>query len=613
MSDFASYFVGGGRQILTLASALLLWFGLAGIGGLITGPHRTMEATPIFGWAVVSLVLTVTGTLIGLSLQVAAWALIFLGAAAVVTVYVRDGALLASGSIKVLVLGTPLLLIAAAMIASQWDEFSHWLPAGRFLFETDGFPARSNPATGTPMFAAYPYNWPILTYLASKLAGGFQEGAGRLFNVLLLMAFGMAALKTAFMGADRQFPSQLGWPLAGLALMGGTLLNPSFVQKVVLTAYADTSTAVLVAFGAYIGWLMLNALSAEKDEQVRGLAWQFCLVAVALINIKQVNLVLLVLLLSGIGLAGLRDPSVRIRDLMARLPVMAALPLASYGLWRYYVGTEMGQWSGAEFQLREFKDWLFPLIPQILWAMTTVALKKAHFFGIMVVACGFAIKGLWRYKGPFDGLNIIIVTVFLGYNSFLFFIYVMGAFGDFGAVRAISFWRYNMHVALLAVLFGAFGAGLLWQRWVGERPLARPVKALPVVLVLVAPLVFAYKLRFDLEPPKPRFNAVGMDLANMLEPGIPVRLLDPKGSGEAGVITRFHIKRNVPWVSAQYQPTAKDIRAFVSELGTNGHVVVHSVTPAVNEGLGLNLQDGPSYLLARNGEDWRIVHKWTKP
>jgi len=82
------------------------------------------------------------------------------------------------------VLGAPMLLLVSAMMASQWDEFSHWLPSARYLYVTDGFPDGRDPVTGAS-FPAYPYGWPLATYFASRLSGRFVEIAGALTNVAM--------------------------------------------------------------------------------------------------------------------------------------------------------------------------------------------------------------------------------------------------------------------------------------------------------------------------------------------------------------------------------------------------------------------------------------------
>ena len=48
-----------------------------------------------------------------------------------------------------------------------------------------------------------------------------------------------------------------------------TLFNPTFVQKLVLTAYSETSTSVTIALAGVLTWMMLDAL-ANKDHQT----WQ---------------------------------------------------------------------------------------------------------------------------------------------------------------------------------------------------------------------------------------------------------------------------------------------------------------------------------------------------
>lgn len=610
---FNLYVFGGWEQLLTLAAVVAVWSGLASLGGLITGRGRVLEAAPFYGWGAATAAFTILGTLTVLPFSILAWIFFTLAALATVVAWRRDGRVLASGMLQMTALALPLLLIVAAMTASQWDEFSHWLPAPRFLLQTDAFPSTDNPVTGTQMLSAYPYNWPLLTYFASKVAGTFLEGAGRLFNVLILMSFGLLALRVALRGAGREIPASVSWPLAGLALMGATLLNPVFVvEKVTLTAYSDTATAVSVALAAYLGWRLLDSLAEGDDGKARGLAWELGLVLALLINIKQVNLVLFLSLLAGVGMAGLRDPAVRMAALLRLAPLTAGLPLAVYILWRYFVANRMGA-VGMEATFLPMVSWNIAEIPAILKQMFVVAAKKFAPFLLALVAIGFAVRGIVRFRGSMDRLAIIIATAFLGYMMFMLMIYVT-SFSEYDALRAVSFWRYSMHVALLGTLFGAYGVGYLWCRLVGERSPPRILRAVPVMLVLVLPLALAHKLRFDLEPEKPRFNRVAMDLAEIVAPNVPLAILDPEGTGESAVMTRYRMNRyHIPWISGFHRRDADAIRAFLGDVPANGRVLVHSVTDAVRNAVGLNLDAGTSYLLARNGDVWEIARTWAPP
>jgi len=65
-----------------------------------------------------------------------------------------------------------------------------------------------------------------------------------------------------------------------------------------------------------------------------------------------------------------------------------------------------------------------------------------------------------KFRTRFDRLAIIAATVFLGHNLFLFFAYI-SIFGKNDALRAASYWRYNMQLGMIGVAFSTYGLAVL--------------------------------------------------------------------------------------------------------------------------------------------------------
>ena len=612
LTEYFFYFFNGFEQAVSLLSVLIVFFGLVVLGGVLGGRNRLSAADAICGWALVSLLFTVAGVLTSLPFTYVFWSTAILAVGSAVYIYRRDGRIGALGLVRVLTLMLPLLLIISSMQASQWDEFSHWLSSTRFLLDTDGFPWSGNPITGGS-FPAYPYGWPLLGYLSGNVAGHFIENFGGLFNVLLLLTFGLAMLRVVEKGLGVQEPLKRSWAVCALAALMVTLLNPTFVQKVVLTVYADTSTAVVLGFGALIGWMMLESLATGSQRETRQLSWQFGLAMLVLVNIKPVNAIHMVLLVAGLLLATLRDPKISLMDFSRQLPVMVLPGMIIYGLWKFHVIMELPLQS--ELSFRPISEWFFHLIPQVLWMMLVVAGKKSVFFVIMGVASVLGVISLFNFKGSFDRLSILIGTVFIGYNLFLMVAYI-GVFGENDALRVSSYWRYNMHLGMLSVLFAGYGLSLLWRRYQGAQPVPMAFKALALLLLLAAPFVFAKKLRFDLEPHKPHYRMVGSQMLEHLDKGARIVVIDPKGSGESAVITKFELHDRgefLGYFSAWQSQDKKVIEAyFAQQKPTN--LVVHSIVPGFRNAIGIDLNEGQSYLLeADGGGGWGIIRSWPYP
>jgi hypothetical protein len=626
--DYITYFLEKPDQITVILAVSALWLGLANLGRSFAGPYQAGAGEAVCGWAGVITLFTLVGVFTPVSFTIVAGITAILAVAATVVRWRHDGQLLSSGMLRIAIVATPLILVTSAMVASQWDEFSHWLPSIKFLIESDGFPDVAQPRTGAT-YPAYPYGLPLLSYLAARMTGGLLESAAPLINVLLLLSFGLMVARIVRQGVKGvtvtgEDTTVLPWGLCALGALAAVPFNPTFAQKVVLTSYADTSSAVALGFAVAFGWMALNAAASEEKSLASWRAWQMGLALTVLVALKQATLVLFILVTGAVAVAALRDPAVGWRRLIRLLPGMMILPLVVYAVWRFHVATQLGQF--AEFTLRPLAEWSLSLVPDILTAMLTVLVKKGLYLGLMMIACWFGLRALWRCRTPFDRLALIVGALFAGYNGFLFFTYI-AAFGANDALRAASLWRYNMHLGAAGVIFAWFGLSLLWVRWDMGRRLGgsmRYMPALAIVLTLAAPFIFAGKLRFDREPDKPFYRTVAKEMSSLDFGGRSFGILDPLGSGESWVITLFQLGDRVTPVGylAAFDDTREaSFRLFLERQGPD-FILVHSVTPALNAALApmlegdVKLRAGrPSYLLRRSDTErtWSVVQTWTRP
>ncbi len=614
VSRYVDYFISGPEQAAILVAALALMLGLAAVGRLLAGRNGFAEAELFGGWALVVTLMTAGNVLFRIPFDWVFWP--SAGAAVLAAVYLarRERRVGPAGWWRVALLALPLLLIASARMASEWDEFSHWLPTARFIVESQRFPTGAAGENGG-QFPGYPFAWPLLVYMANMLAGRAVESAGSTLNILLLLTFGIGAVRLWCDAVGRPMSSgaALGWTGALFAVLVATLLNPTFVQKVVMTVYADASTAAAVGIATVLMHFTLSALAVGNDARARVLAWQLGLVLLVLVDIKQTNLIAVVLLMTGCGLAALRDPDIKLTAFLRLAPIMLAPAVLIYVIWRYHIAAHLPASSEATFM--PFAQWNLHILWPILKQMLIIAGKKFGYFGVMAVAAVFAVRALIRCRGPFDRMALIVGVTFLGHNAFLYMTFVTH-FGEFDASRAVSFWRYNHHLGLMAVAFGAFGLGVLWRRRMGERDLPRLATAALLALVVAAPFVFAEKLRFDYEHPKPFYRAVATELTTLMPEGSRVFILDPKGTGESAVLSVYPLgnrqNEHVGYLAAFHGVTAKLIQTVLARTPPS-HLLVHSVTPEVNAALNMALAEtGQSYLLKKDGDGWRIVKSWAR-
>lgn len=610
MTSFVlTYFAPAPTQVLGLLAVLAVALACVTLGALVGGRRRLAAADLVCGWAVAGSVLTLAGTAAAVPFTPVAIALGLAAMAGLFVAWRRDGRILAAGTVRMLVLGLPLIWLVAGMAPSQWDEFSHWLLASRYLVEVDLFPGLGRPPSIAD-YPAYPYGVSLITYLVSRAAGFFVENAGPLFNVLLLFSFGLVAMRLVRKGLSLPEHAAPGWGMAALGILAVAGVNPTFVQKVILTAYADLPTAVALGMAGVLGWFMLEALADDDRAAARTFAWQMGLALAALVNAKSANLVLAVFVVAGVVLAGLRDPKVSPGRLAQVLPAVVLPAVVVYGAWAVYTQAQIPHGSQT---VKPFAQWDLSLIPAMLGTVVTIMLKKIGYFGLMIVVAGFAVRALFRFGGAFDRLAIITATTFVGYNLFLWFAYV-AIFGGYTGVRALSYWRYNLHLGMLAVACVVFGGALLWRRYMRERR-PRAGSRVAVALVLILPFVFAPKLRFDLVLPKQFVKRVGTEMAEILPAGSRVYVMDPLETGFYAKLMRYQLYG----VAALAGDTnlfhglnPREVMQRIDDADTT-HLWVHTQADWVAPALGVPLAPRTAHLLARAGGGWTVIRSWPYP
>lgn len=623
MQQFIGYFTPTLDQLVGLGALLVVCAGLVSIGGAMRGRKRLFETDLIAGWAVASVTFTAAGGLIHVDFRWIALALLVATILAGIFALVRDRRLISPDMLRALAISLPLLWLAACMTISQWDEFMQWMPNARYIFEYNTFPRTGNPPTSS-VLPAYPHGVAYVVYLSSRLTGFLAENTAAAFNIVLLACFAMMIgrmVRMAITGHDgavkipiglASVPSEkLGWLYCAIGALAVTGLNPTFVPKIVFTAYSDASTAVLVGMLCIVMWMILNVLSGdEKGYSPGNLAWSYGLIAVALVSVKQPNIVLFALVTIGGAGVALRDRDIPFMPFVRLLPAIILPPVTMYILWRLHVSINE---VGTEVEFLPRAEWLTDRIGAIAAKMASIAAKKGGYFSVMLISCVFAVRALWRMRTPFDRLSLIIAVTFVGYTGFLLFLYVT-AFGEGGARDATSYWRFNMHLGGACVTFGAYGVALLWRTWITPR-LRRNISWIVFALIVIGPFALAHKIRFDQHPVKIYVRQVVEDLVAGIPEDTRLGVLDPTGNGEFAVIARYVATRHTDYVGhliAAHRPTAGRILEFIDHKEPE-MIWVHVPTESAERALAVRMIQGSSYLLKHTAGKWVIVKSWPYP
>lgn len=491
-----------------------------------------------------------------------------------------------------------LAIVVSGRIASEWDEFSHWLHAFRYLFENNRFPG---PPDATPMYsccAAYPYGWPLLAYLTS-MASGFIESIPAVLNILILGLFG--GLLAQLAQPERVKPA---FPVIAVGVLGATLLGTTFVSKLVFSTYADNITSVMVAVAAYLAYRINQALEEKDATTATQLFIALALVGTALLSVKPGNLVLYVIVLGSGSLLFLRSGAWR--EVRWPAVLVIVLPALVYVLWRNFVDDYL---SGQELVILQFSDWKISLIPQILWSMLLVAGHKSGYFLLMAVSVALGIRGFIRMRTDMDRLAVIVGLLFLGYNVFLLFTYV-AVFGKNDALRVASYWRYNTHLGLAGTLVAFLLLRQIWDRFIGYRPVAHSkwLMVLPIALLVIAPFAFLKSVRFDINPMKTFIRETTRELPSYVPPGSTMSIYDPEGTGLATVMSLYEWQGRVRYsgqITAFSQNKSPDV--FLAPNGAEYLFVMsgHHMSELI--------PDQPVALLLSRAKNWEAIASFPFP
>lgn len=590
--------------------AMLLVLGVAALTvglGVVVGARRA-ETALIAGWGTASLATVAVGTLTALPLGPVLLVLGAAGVAGVVWIAVaaaRGAPVLRCATVgRVLLLALPLLICIEGMGASGWDDFSHWLPNLAYLCRYGHFPTLAVPSPSD--HAAYPYALALPGYAAFLLRGQLAETAAVVWNVLAMLAG--AACIAAVLEARLPRTRAAAWGAAAIATALGGLAGPTFVAKIVLSNMADSASgSVLTVLVA----LVFDWWNAEGRRAQARVALVFGLCCVALVDLRQSNFALFLLLLIGIGLAMLlwrRDGRAAVRALAIAVP----LPLLVWGLWGRYAAAQI---PGGEFSILPFGAWHWALLGQTLRSIADVLLHKIGLtilLLIMLVRAGLALRRRDRLPPAERAVLLVGVVLGVGNIGFLAFAYLAASFSPQEAAAAASFWRYMCQIGPVAVL--ALAASLPLDRLGGL--LTRRLAIGLVTVTLLVPLATVRLYRHDLASPVPELRRIARDMTERLPPGAPVRLVDLTGSGFAPVVVAYQLwlagwtapAHPVSILSAAHGFSAAEARRL--SFGGTPQVWLADGAPEMAALFGVPLRAGCAYLLRRTAAGFAIDAAW---
>jgi hypothetical protein len=471
------------------------------------------------GWGLLCVVLTLWGVLIPLSLVVPA-AGFAMAALCVLALRDRRPSLAAWKTLgRALSVTLAFWFVMAPIQPSQPDTWLNLLPNAFYLVDWGRLPTAALPPSYSYLPAA-PYNTQFLSYIGSLVWPRYPAAGMSLINALLLLTIGLLiarALATPLLNTDAVLP----WGVVAGGMLLVTLLNPGFVPRFHLSAYGETALAASAAMSA---WLFVSAQSEiAAGRRIPGALPAIGLILAAMINAKQSGIGLVAASAGAAALTSWAESGPQLRS-MLRLIGLASVPAVGlYALWRYHVSV-----AGVdELKLLPLAQWNWPQVPEILTSIGQVVAGKIIYFGCIAAALA-AWPLLLRWQGWTSTTRLLTYFAFLLtlYNGFLLLTYI-GLFPGEMSIEAHSFFRYNTHLALVLVLALALAARDLGiGQWLaGGR--AQIAGRLALMTAVLAPLGYAYRLRFDLDMPQPLVRSLAANLKTYLKDSDRLALLLP--------------------------------------------------------------------------------------
>jgi hypothetical protein len=591
------------EDLLGLAATWSVAVVLMLAGAIFVGRRMPPEIQIGAGWGMLCLVLTAWGVLVPLNLAIPATGFVFIALSVLIFRHRRPRPIAWRTLGRALVVTLPLWLVMAPIQPSQPDTWLNLLPNAFYLVDWGRLPSAGLPPSYSYLPAA-PYNTQFLSYLGSLLLPDYPAAGMSLMNVLLLVTSGVLVGRAVTMTGvmTNNVPP---WAAIAGGMGIAMLLNPGFVPRFHLSAYGETALAVTAVAAA---WLLVTGQGElAENGRLSGVLPATGLVLAAMINAKQSGIGLVAATAGAAVLTSVAEGGRQIRG-MLRLIGLAILPaLGLYALWRYHVlvaGVD-------ELKLLPFAQWNWAKIPAILASVGEVIAGKPVYFGCAALALvAWPVLLLRQGWAPSTRLLTYFAALFVLYNSFLLLMYI-GLFPSGMSIEAHSFFRYNTHLALVLSLSLALAARDLGiGRWlVGNR--ARVVGRIALVAAVLAPLVYAYRLRFDMDMPQPLVRSLSAHLKPYLADGDRLALLLPGDNDSVATMLAGLLADTSPR-RARLDLLRRDTAdpATLDEAARLGYwLALISCVPEDWEGLA----SSEAALLRYDPDGWHLLAAWPYP
>lgn len=468
------------------AAALLVVAALTGIGRMVFAvlrvPSLPGDSLHAFaaGWGTATLGITAVA-MAGYPMAEAGWTVVLAGAAGFLLWLMRAPGTAVHPLLAALAGVVPVMATTAAVPATQFDEFAHWLPNALYLFDTGTLPTADAPNLLTGK-QGYPIAGPLLTVLGSLAAGHWTETVAK--PVTVVMAAMLApVLASALMDRPREESRDLPVALVALLALAVTLLNPFFDPRIAITTYSDTPTALLLAGTVHALWRAMDDTPERPDW-----LWRAGFTVLALVQLRETNLGLVAGLAAAAALTAFRlyrrpGTGFSLAGAMPAALLVLGPGVAALVLWRLHL---TGAAIGPDMAPRPFAAWDWSAPGVVLRALLFDRLANNPLMGGAAAALALlfpiGVIAVWLRGRTGDKAILLLLAGLAGAQAALLGFAYIAVFSREEVEAASSAWRYAGQVGpsvLLAMAILAGGRG-------GPRRLPAVAGSAPAGLAAIA-------------------------------------------------------------------------------------------------------------------------------
>ena len=372
------------------------------------------------------------------------------------------------------ILFAPLAFIMISSQAIGWDTFTHWLPLADGIKSLDNYPK-----FGHGQY--YPFASSLVLSNSSIILNDLSENVSALFSIFLLVMF----FQTLSCFYKDIFDIKKN-NVFTFFLVLYVFYNPIHMNKFVYTAYCDFISAAVFFF---LFFQMYQYFRKDNNLNIISLS----LIASLLVGLKNTGLILVLILFFTFFLYLVYKKKLNYFNLKS-LIIFLSLPVLAFVYWQMILkfnnvlNSKFIQFSFfKEENMIFFQNAFFQILSRPTFYIVS-------FFIIFVFLFLGSVKKN-KFKQIKD-ISFLYIMFFFLWVSFVILTYILHF--DINVFYANSFWRYCSQISLVCSFVFLFY--IIWFFKKFNLFNLKFLGTLFLVLILINPVIFSYKLRRDLEP-----------------------------------------------------------------------------------------------------------------